>query len=551
MTARKSILGLFLLSLAVTAPIFFFGVPQGNDLPQHYQFASTYFESLRRGDLLPSWPANANRGLGDLGVRVYPPAGYYYLAASRLVTGNWHIASSVTFLLLFFAGGVGTYLWAREWLSEGAALLSGAIYVIAPYHVNELFNAFTYAEFAAAAVLPFCFLFATRVVDRRSSASVIGLAASFSFLILSHLPTFVLASVALLIYSLIYIKRGERSRSVRALGLGVLLALAASSFYWVRMLGEIRNVAHTAEGYTSGAFDFRANFLGSLLFSLGSDAEARGVGFVDVMFAATLLFFVPGLLLALKTRTAGLGRRIIAIGSIFLLGFFLATPLSLPVWENVRTLQLIQFPWRAMILISLGAAILAGLSFDAVRSALKTPLRPVAIAVAGLMLAGATFTIAQVIRPANYGSTGRFDDAVIQFATAKSCECWWPVWGKQSALDRAGRITAPDRLIMSSTTATDRLSIHLSDGPATAINVGVFYHPNWNATADGRLTTTVPDDDGTMLVQIPEGASTVELSFRESYYVNAAIVVSALAWLSMAVMIALVAIRKRGRTEHL
>src|SRR5687768_15242585 len=135
-TTAKSTLGLLALSIALTVPVFLFGIPGGNDLPQHYQFASTYFDALSNGDLLPSWSVNANEGLGDLGIRVYPPAAYYYLAGLRLISGNWYLASAFTFFILFFASGIGTYAWARQWFSERSALLAGAVYILAPFHVN-------------------------------------------------------------------------------------------------------------------------------------------------------------------------------------------------------------------------------------------------------------------------------------------------------------------------------------------------------------------------------------------------------------------------------
>ena len=64
-----------------------------------------------------------------------------------------------------------------------ASLFGAAVYTIAPYHVNQIYNAFTYAEFAAAGVLPFCFLFAERICKRRDWISSVGFAISFALLL--------------------------------------------------------------------------------------------------------------------------------------------------------------------------------------------------------------------------------------------------------------------------------------------------------------------------------------------------------------------------------
>lgn len=532
-TPLRAIIALFILSLVMTAPIFLFGVPTGNDLPQHYQFAATYYRSLRSGDIGPSWPPDANKGFGDLGIRVYPPAGYYYLATARVIAGNWHIASSIVFLLLFFVSGIGAFLWAREWFPDSAAVVAGAAYMLAPYHANELFNAFTYAEFAASAVLPFCFLFVTRICERRTVYSIIGLAMSYGILILSHLPILIIGSAALLIYALIMMKPGVRIRATLSLGISVVLALAASAFYWVKMLSEISNVAHNTEAYTSNAFDFRTNFLGSLLLSMGSDAEARGVGFVDVMFLATLLFFMPGMILAALYDRPAFGRRTIAAAAVFGFALILATPISLPLWERLRILQLTQFPWRSMILISLAAAIFASGAASAALSAMRSSARPAAIAAIGLFVAGSAFTFAQVIRPANYSSPQGFDAAVAQFATAKSCECWWPVWAKPEALNRGGD-SAPGRSITSMTSSGDSVRIQAASGPETELHPGIFYHPNWFASVDGEAAVVRTDDDGSLFIDLPADAREVELYFREPYYVTSAALLSAVTWFGLA-----------------
>src|SRR5262249_53506765 len=153
-------------SMLVTLPMFIYGIPKGNDMPQHYQFASAFRESISNGVLFPGWSPNVNSGLGDVSLRFYPPLAYYVLTFFDGIVENWFDASVFTFCFWFALGGIGVYFWSREWFDERSSLFAALIYLTMPYHANQIYNAFLYAEFAACGVLPFCFLFVTRVCRR-------------------------------------------------------------------------------------------------------------------------------------------------------------------------------------------------------------------------------------------------------------------------------------------------------------------------------------------------------------------------------------------------
>ena len=93
-------------SIVVSIPIFLNGVPNGNDMPQHFQFAQTYREGLLSGQIYPSWAGSTNYGFGDVGIRFYPPIAYYVMVGFQLLSGDWFTASALSFWFFFFIGGV-------------------------------------------------------------------------------------------------------------------------------------------------------------------------------------------------------------------------------------------------------------------------------------------------------------------------------------------------------------------------------------------------------------------------------------------------------------
>src|SRR5713226_9253790 len=104
-----ALLGLF-AGAAVLLPVLIWGVPNNNDLANHYHFALPFYEAIQRGDIHPGWLASPNFGCGDVVVRFYPPALYYLLAAGRALTGNWYAGSLLVVTCLSALGSLGVLL---------------------------------------------------------------------------------------------------------------------------------------------------------------------------------------------------------------------------------------------------------------------------------------------------------------------------------------------------------------------------------------------------------------------------------------------------------
>jgi len=531
---RKNILLLLLAAVLITAPIIIFGIPKGNDLPQHFQFAVVFRDSLAHGVLYPSWASDVNSGFGDVGVRFYPPAAYYLLVLLRAVSNNWAYATAATVCALFFVGAVGVYLWCREWFGPRASLIGGSLYVFVPYHVNEIYNAFTFAEFAAACVLPFCFLCVTRVLKRGKLVDSIGLAVSLALLILTHLPLAVIGSMSLVAYVLAFWIKDRGIVSVAHFFGSVCAGLFLSAFYWVRMLSELGLVNHTGEGFISGDYDFRNNFVWSFFYSPAEQYSERSLGFLDLMLFVTLaMAIVAGVFFYRRVERSKRGP-VNALLTVLAAAIFFATPLSAPIWERVDFLQRTQFPWRWMATISLVCSVFVAAGAEQINGLGEPALRRIAMVLGGTALVSVTFTVAQVIRPAIFLEPVSFDQTVDALATANSCECWWPIWAKKAALSEATRVAGNGRKItIESWEATDRI-FQVSAGDSDMVRVATFYYPNWHARVNGRDAPVSHDDNGAIVVPIPTEDSKVELYFQEPKITRIATYFSAAAWLIFA-----------------
>ena len=267
--------------------LYLYGVPYGVDLPHHFRLAQGFFESIKGGDFYPSWLASTNGGYGDPSVRFYPPALYYLLSFFRLVTGDWYIATLATLSLLTVTGCAGMYLWASALTGRSYAVLAALLYMLSPFHANEMYQAGMYAQYAGASVLPFVFAFTERIIANRRWRDAGGLGISCGLLILFNLPLALLGSVAVSVYAFIRLAQSFSRRSLYQLIAGALSGLAFSCGYWLPMLLELKWKSPSGSGQDKW-FDYRSNFI------FHPSPNSMGDYWIPIITTATFLMASAG-----------------------------------------------------------------------------------------------------------------------------------------------------------------------------------------------------------------------------------------------------------------
>ncbi len=514
-------------------PVFINGVPMGNDMPQHFQFAVTVHDSLQVGDYYPAWMANENRGYGGIGMRFYPPLPYYTVALLKMATGNWFDGARIVFWLWLALSGVGAYFWARERFDHSASFIGAIIYIVAPYHLNEIYNAFTYGEYAAVAFLPFCFLFVDRLAREAKWLNFFGLAFFYALLILSNLPITVMGTMGLCAYCLASLPRKNFLPIWLRLGGGFLFGLALTAFYWIKVITEMSWLNHSAESYAAGSeqYDFKVNFLLLLKYVWNMKLDDRDMWFADLMLFATCCLFIPLFLVFWSSTRSLASKRLGRVVVLFLFALFMATPLSQPVWEHFTIIQKIQFPWRWLAIISVSGVPLAAAGWDHFLELLKSSRRPLALIIGGFVLYGVVFSFAQVIRQANYHIREDFETVVGTLADApQNCDCWLPTWAKPQAMDKPERVAANGRKVSDLVWARKEKNFTVAAGEPSRVRLALFYYPLWHATINGAPAKVSPADDGALTFEAPAEESRVNIKFLESQPVRYMQILSLISW---------------------
>lgn len=534
----KGMLFVVLASLAIMFPTLIWGVPSSRDLSNHFRFALPFYDSLRAGHFYPGWLAESNAGYGDASFRFYPPALYYLLAFARTITGNWLAATVLTATLLFIAGGLGVYFWARVLGFGTGAMWAGILYTVAPYHLNQFFQSFLFAEFAAAAILPFMFAFTERVCRERRARDVAYLAGSYALLILTHLPLAIIGSIAIFVYAMLRLDSGKRLATVGWLGFSAALGLAASASYWTTLLFEL-NWIRADNINPDPSVDYRQNFV----FSTFS-TDYLNVWWMNIIFVATTLMFWPALALLRKSARSGAfenqaKRRppLMALGLLLLLTIVMATPLSQPLWNLPWPLRQTQFPWRWLSLTSIICPLLLAAAIPFWKRAAEGKKRSVAILALGTIALALAFCASHIIREADWLTPNQFAQRLSEIPGSEGVSQWWPAWVHGPLLPMSVPVAAGDRQVTIDLWAPERRVFHISAGQPAIARVRTFYYPHWVAMADGQQLTVQPDKDGALAVSLPAKDVTVSMEFTEPDRVRYAAVLTILGWLSIGALL--------------
>lgn len=560
--------------IAAMLPVYFWGMPAGADFDNHFRFVMPFYDELRQGNLMPGWLAESNYGFGDPRFRFYPPTLYYILCFFRFAIGDWYFATLLTFTLFSALGALGVYFWTRRSLSDQTAVLAALIFTIAPYHLAQFYQASLLAEYAAAALLPFAFMFVEKLTARKDKAersvgnlsevllNTAGLAIVYALIVTIHLPVTVIGSLSLGLYALLLTDWKNNKKALVFCALGICLGLLASSWFWVRMIGELGWI-QAGENVSSPHYDYRNNFIFSP-FSLGN----LNTWYASLVSALTVGIFLPSLLiirqiLSFKSKDAivkyfadgensfQIKRRLSAALIIAFLTFLMMTDLSRPLWAIIPKLKDIQFPFRWLTIVSITICPIVALSLQIWRERFKGKnIRPVHLVLIAGFILSIFWTAKDLVIESGYLSRPEFAERIEKRRGGRSFNDWLPRGAREfkDLVPLEGKADAGKRQVTITDWQAQKRNFSIEAGDETQVRLRSYYYPLWQAfaiTNEGRTPLTVGKaEDGTLLITIPPESVDVELNFVEPSSTKISIVAAAFGWMAALALLAMSFTRK-------
>jgi len=109
---------------------------------------------LREGVLFPRWFPLSGYGYGLPVLNYYPPLTYYLAELFHLLGAGYIAAIKLTIATTFALAACSMFLFARDWLNDGAAFVAAIAYAYSPYLLSDAYVRGNFPEMLAMALLP-------------------------------------------------------------------------------------------------------------------------------------------------------------------------------------------------------------------------------------------------------------------------------------------------------------------------------------------------------------------------------------------------------------
>lgn len=381
---------LLLLSIPAVQSLFIPGGFTAHDLTHHVVRQISMDKLLSEGQFPPRWSGELNNGYGyPVFLFNYPLPAMVGEVFYKLGLGYVDSVKAVLFLSMVISV-LGMYLFLNALLKDRLAAFLGAIfYLYAPLRFLTVYVSAAVGSALALGILPFVFwslvliskgdnspslkLRRTRG-DRGNWGTMLG-GLSLAGLVLAHNVTALIFAPVLLAFGwvILRLRSGQvgEMRVMRKIGVMFLLGLGLSAWFWIPATFERQ---YTRFDQVFGAF-YKDQFptLWQLIRSPwgyglshpqnpepGDMAYQIGLMHIGVIGVLGLLMFR-----GISPSTSLRVEEIRVFGgfalALFALSVFLVLKISLPLWENLPFLALVQFPLRFQAWSVFAASIAAAL----------------------------------------------------------------------------------------------------------------------------------------------------------------------------------------------
>ncbi len=523
----KFILIVLLLSIGAVLPFFNSGVFPIHDNTQN----ARVFEmgkSLLDGMFPVRWVSDLGYGYGYPIFNFYAPLVYYFGGTFILLGINVILATKLMMIIGILASGITMYFLAKEVWGEWGGIISGLFYIYAPYHAIDVYVRGDVAEFWAYAFIPLIFYGLIKLYKEKTFKYVIITSISFAGIIISHNLTALMVFPFILITSLILtwqqVKKKNRISSFYPL-IALIIGALISSFYSLPVFLEMKYTNVISQ--IGGGADFRDHFvcLDQFWYSpwgFGGSAKGCSDGLSFMIGKLPIITSVISIIIMfiIWNRKKTFQKFSIIAGLLgLIISILFALQISQPIWEIIKPMAFLQYPWRFLILISFFASFLSGsiVWYIEKRLSVINFLIFFVLITASILFFQIKFFSPQTIysiSPNTYT-----DPAVLKWQVSRISDEYMPPGFQKPKNENEvenSLIKSSNGLkikILQNKTQEKKLDLFLSGSKNVLINIAYF--PGWVATLDNKRIPLVETKSG-MSAYIPSGQHVLDLKFKQT-----------------------------------
>ncbi len=312
--------------------------------------------AIHQGYFYPRWVDTLGFSFGYPLFNFYPPL-IYYIGEVFHKVGFSLIWSVKLVIMAGFALSVsGMYLFLKKKLGPMFSGVGATLYGYLSYHAILVYVRGAFAEFFSVALLPFVFLSLENFAAKKTLRSGALFAVCFALLILAH-PLIAFPFLIFLgLYGLFFLVKDKQKIKLLAFLAGaILLGLSLAAFFWLPAMIE-RNYTQVDLLSTTNLAAYGLHYVcpGQFIYSPwgygGSIPGCQdGLSFQlgKVYLGLLFLSIVGAVFYWFKKRKFDSTLQYYGL-YLFLMSFslFMTTSFSAVIWDNLKFLAYLQFPWR-------------------------------------------------------------------------------------------------------------------------------------------------------------------------------------------------------------
>ena len=318
-------------------------------------------DAIREGQFPVRWIEGPRSGYSQPLFNFYQVGFYYLVEFVHLFVSRLSQSLTLTLALLWWTGAGFMFLWLKR-LGSLPAALGALMFALSSYLVQDVFVRAAYPEVAAICIAPAVLWTLDRLLTTGRTLLVPVLASLLCLMTICHLPATLIVSPLLLANVLyLFLTNQAKPASAAKLAAAGVLALGLSAFYVLPALVELKDI--NASVLTAYDQDYHQHFVaakeldGVRFGMLGQVSFQLGISQWIVVLLGPLAVAGAVVRKRFGTRECEILVWMGAVGG----ALFMMNSNSLPIWETLRFLSFIQFPWRFFLVLSIACGALGAL----------------------------------------------------------------------------------------------------------------------------------------------------------------------------------------------
>ncbi|OGK54294.1 hypothetical protein A3H78_01360 [Candidatus Roizmanbacteria bacterium RIFCSPLOWO2_02_FULL_36_11] len=528
---------------------------------QHIARLYLLVQALLQGNLYPRWVDILGFGFGYPLFNFYPPLIYYLGALFHGLGASYIWSIKLVFILGFIVGAYGVYQLTKRLTCKIAGLLAATLYTYFFYHAVLIYVRGALAEFIAMAILPFVFLNLDRLYRDKTWKNTALFGISLTFLILCHpliaFPTFIYIVIALIFYASQSVKCSQTNKInqlvnflIKAI-IGILIGLAISSFFWLPSLVE-RNHTMTDLILTNELASYKIHYINPQQFiyspwGFGGSAEGLNDGMTFQLGKIHLYLLFSAVVLSLiylfkKRKKDQHFSHFYFILFMFIFSIFMTLGYSSIIWDNIKYLWYMQFPWRFLTFVGVFISIIGGYcifflqgildQYEGISPSIKKNLAPIIVLI---FILSTVLIYQKYFHPDKYVPlTDRQKTSFNEIAWNVSRTSYEFVPKGVKKTKTALNTTIPDirkndipksvyEIIDGKASSYIKLNLFtekillINAETDSTVRINTYYFPGWNAYLNNRKIRIYDNNDYKLItVKVPKGQHQLKVKFENT-----------------------------------